>query len=60
MVIFPYDLKLFLNNYLIGFWIFSFHILSHNNIGKKGAEEVPKSITSLANCPLTYFCLDLS
>jgi hypothetical protein len=41
-------------------WIFSYLILSYNNIGEKGAEEVSKGISSLANiCPLTNFSLDL-
>jgi hypothetical protein len=47
-----------LNNYLI-FEFFFFIILSFNNIGEKGAEEVSKGISSLANCPLTNFSLDL-
>jgi hypothetical protein len=41
------------------FLIFSFQILSYNNIGEKGAEEVFKGISSLANCPLTNFSLNL-
>jgi hypothetical protein len=51
-------MKLFLNNYLV-FEFFFFLILRSNNIGEKEALEVSKGITSLANCPLTNFCLNL-
>jgi hypothetical protein len=45
--------------YFFGFIFFSFHILSDNNIGGKGGEEVSKSISSLAYCSLTNFSLNL-
>jgi hypothetical protein len=50
----------FLNKYLFGIWIFSFLILRCNNIREKGAEEVSKCISSLANSPLANFSLYLS
>jgi Ran GTPase-activating protein (RanGAP) involved in mRNA processing and transport len=59
MLIFYFELKLFFKK-LFGFWIFYFLMLSNNNIGEKGAEEVSKCISSLANCPLTNFSLNLS
>jgi hypothetical protein len=34
-------------------------ILRKNQIGEKGAEEVSKGISSLANCSLTNFSLNL-
>jgi hypothetical protein len=40
---FSFFLKLFFK-YLYDFWIFSFLILSNNNIGEKGFEEVSKGI----------------
>jgi hypothetical protein len=49
----------FLNEFLLGFWIFSFLILRSNHIGNEEAEEVSKGISSLAKCPLTNFSLDL-
>jgi hypothetical protein len=48
--------KFFLINYLL-FLIFSFLILSDNEIGEKGAEEISKSISLLAGCPMTNFSL---
>jgi hypothetical protein len=51
-------MKLFIKK-LFGIWIFYYLILSNSNIGEKGAEEISKGISSLANCPLTNFSLIL-
>jgi hypothetical protein len=40
--------------------MFSFQILSENNIEDKGAEELSKGISFLAICPLINLILNLS
>jgi hypothetical protein len=39
---------------------FSNQILSISNIGERGAEEISKGISLLANCPLANFKLNLA
>jgi hypothetical protein len=54
-----FELKLYFKKYFLSFLIFSHKILSERDIRDKGAEEVSKFISSLTNCPLTNFSLDL-